>query len=112
MSTTFSPAPVTAGLRHQLETRVLPVSPEVADDHFRLDALAPGESATVAGFCAGVDPAVIRRLNDLGLAPGQRVEVLRKAPLQDPVVVRACDCEIALRRCDAAGVILCPCADE
>jgi Fe2+ transport system protein FeoA len=59
----------------------------------------------------------MRRLFDLGLAPGVTVTMVRRAPLRDPVVYLVGDYEIALRcaqsRC--ITVEICPakkCASE
>ena len=49
--------------------------------------------------------ALRRRLMDLGLVPGVRIRVLRRAPLGDPVEVALKGCLLALRR-DEAGEIL------
>jgi ferrous iron transport protein A len=38
-----------------------------------------------------------KRLLDLGLLPGTEVEIVRKAPFGDPVVVRFRGCQISLR---------------
>lgn len=47
------------------------------------------------------DPATTRRLLDLGFVPGTPVEMVRRAPLRDPVVYRVAGYEIALRRAQA-----------
>ncbi|MCM1972405.1 ferrous iron transport protein A [Streptomyces sp. G1] len=52
----------------------------------------------------GEVPAVARRLADLGFVPGAVVEVVRRAPLRDPVVYRVKDYEVCLRRAQAACV--------
>jgi ferrous iron transport protein A len=68
-----------------------------------LAALAPGARAVVVGL-REQDSALARRLCDLGFTPGTQVEVLRRAPLGDPVVYRLRDCEICLRA-RQAGII-------
>lgn len=45
-----------------------------------------------------------RRLHDLGLRPGQPIQMLRRAPLGDPAVFLVADYELCLRRQDAAHV--------
>ncbi|PKT72853.1 ferrous iron transport protein A [Streptomyces populi] len=65
--------------------------------------LTPGASATVTRVAADA-PAVARRLHDLGFTPGAVVEVVRRAPLRDPVVYRVKDYEVCLRRAQAACV--------
>ncbi|MFI8092288.1 ferrous iron transport protein A [Streptomyces sp. NPDC086080] len=69
-----------------------------------LAELAPGSRATVTRIAAGDAPAVGRRLHDLGFGPGTVVEVVRRAPLRDPVVYRVKDYEVCLRRAQAQCV--------
>ncbi|MFP8883881.1 MULTISPECIES: FeoA family protein [Streptomyces] len=66
--------------------------------------LAPGTSAVVTGVLADGEPAVVRRLHDLGFTPGAVVEVVRRAPLRDPVLYRIKGCEVCLRRAQAVCV--------
>lgn len=67
--------------------------------------LAPGSRATVLGMTADTPAMVERRLEDLGLTVGTTVEVVRRAPLRDPVVYRVKDYELCLRREQAACVL-------
>ncbi|MEU5591326.1 FeoA family protein [Streptomyces sp. NPDC020298] len=69
-----------------------------------LAELAPGALATVVAVVADGAPDVARRLGDLGFTPGTVVEVVRRAPLRDPVVYRVKDYEVCLRREQAACV--------
>ncbi|WP_306191515.1 MULTISPECIES: FeoA family protein [unclassified Streptomyces] len=64
----------------------------------------PGTRAVVATVVADEEPAVVRRLLDLGFTPGSVVEVVRRAPLRDPVVYRVKDYEVCLRRAQAGHV--------
>ncbi|WP_416979795.1 FeoA family protein [Streptomyces sp. T028] len=66
--------------------------------------LAPGARAAVIGVVADGEPAVARRLHDLGFTPGAVVEVVRRAPLRDPVLYRVRDYEVCLRRAQAECV--------
>ena len=59
--------------------------------------LGRGDRATVVGYSEAVEPSTARRLFDLGLVPGIEVEMVRRAPLRDPVIFRVGDYEIALR---------------
>jgi ferrous iron transport protein A len=61
-----------------------------------LATLATGARGLVVGLRAP-DSALARRLGDLGFTPGTEVQVLRRAPLGDPVVYRIRDYEICLR---------------
>lgn len=69
-----------------------------------LAELAPGARAVVSEVADGGDPAVVRRLHDLGFTPGAVVEVLRRAPLRQPVLYRIKDYEVCLRREQAERV--------
>lgn len=61
----------------------------------------PGQRVRIVDVCDEASPAIARRLFDLGFAPGVEVEMLRRAPLADPVVYRIAGYEIALRRAQA-----------
>jgi ferrous iron transport protein A len=63
--------------------------------------LPRGRSATIVELHAKTDPATARRLFDLGFVPGALVEMVRRAPLTDPVVFAVAGYEIALRRAQA-----------
>src|SRR3954449_8830795 len=64
--------------------------------------LRPGARAVVAQVI-GTDPTA-RRLGELGFTPGTTVEVVRRAPLRDPVIYRVKDYDICVRRVQAAGI--------
>ncbi|MFE1895119.1 ferrous iron transport protein A [Streptomyces yangpuensis] len=66
--------------------------------------LIPGARAVVIAVVADGEPTVVRRLHDLGFTPGAVVEVVRRAPLRDPVLYRVKDYEVCLRRAQAACV--------
>lgn len=65
----------------------------------RLADLVPGESGVIAGISG--DPAIARRLMELGLVPGTPVEVVRLAPLGDPVELRIRQIHLSIRRSEA-----------
>ena len=67
-----------------------------------LAELRPGARAVVARV-TGNDPTA-RRLGELGFTPGATVEVVRRAPLGDPVIYRVKDYDLCLRRAQAAGI--------
>lgn len=68
----------------------------------RLAELAAGERARVIAVDAGSDAA--RRLMDLGLIRGTPVEVMRRAPLGDPIEVRLRGFMLTLRRSEAEHI--------
>jgi DtxR family Mn-dependent transcriptional regulator len=54
----------------------------------RLTELLPGDRATVQGIPDG-DGELVSYLSDLGLVPGEPVELVRAEPLGGPLTVRA-----------------------
>jgi len=71
-------------------------------DTLTLDALTVGQSACVAEVRA--EPAMRRRLLDIGLIPGTRVSCVAKSPAGDPAAYLIRGAVIALRGRDAVGV--------
>lgn len=63
-----------------------------------LSALAPGETATVSGISALCRGRERRRLLDLGVIPGTRVEADFRSPSGDPAAYRVRGALLALRR--------------
>ena len=71
-----------------------------------LDQLAIGDRAVVQRVdCA---PRVGCRLMEMGLLPGTRIELVRRAPFGDPLEIRLRGYLLSLRRTEAAGVALRP----
>ena len=64
--------------------------------------LMPGQSAVVDSFVE--QSPVVQRMMQLGLLPGERVEVVRRAPGGDPVEFRVMGYALSLRRSEAALV--------
>jgi ferrous iron transport protein A len=71
---------------------------------YALADLAPGARATVLEVDAAGSAATARRLAELGFTPGSVVEVVRRAPLHDPVIYRVKDYDVCLRRAQAVLV--------
>ena len=69
-----------------------------------LHQLRPGETGVVD--CVRGEEALRVRLYDMGLTPGATVQVVRRAPLGDPVQIRLRGYGLTLRRSAAQGVIL------
>ncbi|WP_420454695.1 FeoA family protein [Rubrivirga sp.] len=65
-----------------------------------LDTLGPGATATVTGY-RGDLPA---RLLEMGLVPGTAVEVVRLAPLGDPMELKVRGFLLSVRKAEAAHV--------
>ena len=71
-----------------------------------LDRLAPGESGTVSRVEG--DPAIARRLMELGLVPGTPVAMVRSAPLGDPLELTVRGVHLSLRRSEARSIHVTP----
>ena len=67
-----------------------------------LDRLEPGQRGVILRLDG--DSSAVRRLMELGLVPGTRVEVLRRAPLGDPIELRLREVHLSLRRSEAAFI--------
>lgn len=74
------------------------------NDLCSLAALSVGQSAYVSEIEG--EPAMCRRLMDLGLIQGTRVTCLAKSPAGDPVAYLIRGSVIALRGRDARGILL------
>ena len=70
-----------------------------------LDDLRPGQRGTVTGFSTADPPA---RLLEMGLLPGTTVEVVRLAPLGDPIDLKVRGYHLSIRRREARGVLVDP----
>ncbi len=70
-----------------------------------LDQLQPGCTAVITAVDCR-DAALRTRLMDMGLIPGASVAMVRAAPLGDPLEVELWGYALALRRADAAKVVL------
>lgn len=71
-----------------------------------INDLVPGQRAEVLAITG--DPAIVQRLYELGLLEGETIEFLATAPLGDPVEILLGNARLALRRTDAAGVLVAP----
>lgn len=63
----------------------------------------------MVGVISGAPEATVRRLADLGFTAGTTVEVVRRAPLRDPVIYRVRDYDVCLRREQAALLLVAEC---
>ena len=70
-----------------------------------LNDLAPGQSGIILSV-GNQSGAVKRRLVDMGLTPGTRVQVTKVAPLGDPLEVSLRGYELSLRRSDALQIVM------
>ena len=67
-----------------------------------LSEMTPGERGTVAKVAGDAEAA--RRLMEMGLMRGTTVEVIRVAPLGDPLEVRVRGFMLTLRRAEAEHI--------
>ena len=68
--------------------------------------LERGQCGVSAGFADQADMAICRRLFDLGFAEGVEVELVRRAPLSDPLMFRIGSCQMLLRRQEANRILV------
>lgn len=71
-----------------------------------LRKLALGQKAVIAAVSA--EGELGRRIRDMGLMPGAEVEVLGRAPLQDPVALRLKGFTLSLRNNEANYITVTP----
>jgi ferrous iron transport protein A len=82
------------------------MSPEDPPGLTRLDAYPAGRCGTVVRIDADFDLAA--RMKALGILPGRRIRVIRRAPLRGPLQVRCGQTDLILRRDDAQHIHVCP----
>ncbi|MCG6897896.1 MAG: ferrous iron transport protein A [Thiocapsa sp.] len=70
-----------------------------------LKDLKAGDRGRVKGFDSQ-SQAYRRKLLSMGLTPGAELEVIRVAPLGDPVEIRVRGTSVSLRRDEAAALLL------
>jgi ferrous iron transport protein A len=67
-----------------------------------LDQLKDGQAATVSALRHDSEVGV--RLMEMGLFEGAQVQVLRRAPLGDPIEIQLGDYRLSLRKTEAQAV--------
>jgi len=67
-----------------------------------LDQVAPGSRARVVAFTGDGDS--LQRLLEMGLVAGAEVEVVRLAPLGDPMEIRVSGYLLSLRKREAEAI--------
>lgn len=65
-----------------------------------LDQLRPGQRGRITSLAG--DDALAQRLMEMGLLEGEEVEVIRFAPLGDPIEIRVNGYMLSLRRSEAS----------
>lgn len=66
-----------------------------------LSDLSPGEIGKICGFRPG-DRVYRQKLLAMGLTPNTEFEVIRRAPLGDPIQIRVRDFHLSLRQAETA----------
>ena len=69
-----------------------------------LRALKPGDGAVIVKVTTGGELG--RRIRDMGLVPGTRVQVLGRAPLKDPVEIKVRGYNLTLRNNEADHILI------
>ena len=72
----------------------------------RLSELEKGDRASISRIEARGE--LNRRLRDMGLVPGSPVELIRVAPLGDPIEVRIKGYYLSLRKAEAENIYVDP----
>lgn len=70
-----------------------------------LSELAGGDDCTVTSVAAE-SPEMRSRLYALGIVPGASLQVLRKAPLGDPLQIKVGGSFVSIRRSEAASITI------
>lgn len=70
----------------------------------RLDEISPDDTATVVSV---EDTGVVsRRILEMGITPGVRIAVIKSAPFGDPIEVSVRGYKLAMRRSEAASIVV------
>ncbi len=70
-----------------------------------LNQLHPGESGVVEKLITA-EPQLRMRLLELGLLKGTQVEIIRYAPLGDPIEIKVRGYRLSIRKIEAESVII------
>lgn len=71
-----------------------------------LRELKLGQKACIDGILASGEMG--RRIRDMGIMPGEKIEVVGRAPLQDPVALRLKGFTLTLRNSEADYITVTP----
>lgn len=70
-----------------------------------LNMLQPGDMGTVAKILT-TDPKLKMRLLELGLLKGTTIEIIRYAPLGDPIEIKMRGYRLSIRKEEAESVVI------
>ncbi|NIG62905.1 MAG: ferrous iron transporter A [Serratia symbiotica] len=68
--------------------------------------LLPKHTYNIVGFSSKIGPAYRQKLLSLGMLPGSSFEIVRVAPLGDPIAIKTHRVNLVLRRKDLALLLL------
>ena len=71
-----------------------------------LDQLKPGQSGRIVRV--GSVGSIRRRIVDMGVTRGTPIEVIKVAPLGDPIEIKVRGYNLSLRKGEAAGITVDP----
>ncbi|WP_413693683.1 FeoA family protein [Psychromonas sp. KJ10-2] len=71
----------------------------------RLSELKTGQTASIVNINT-LDPVMRKKLLNLGFLPRAKVQLLRTAPLGDPLAIRCANSSIAVRKSIAQQIIV------
>ena len=74
--------------------------------HQTIRTLSPGECATIAKITALGELG--RRIRDMGLVPGVEIQIMGRAPLNDPVEIKLRGYNLTLRNSEADHILIAP----
>ncbi len=66
--------------------------------------LKPGQSASVRKVCC--QAGIKCRVMDMGVVPGAEVQLVRYAPMGDPVIIKVGSYLLSLRKSEAAEILV------
>jgi len=76
-------------------------------EYVPLTKIEKGKSVSIAGFNQ-TNHELVNRLLELGFIQGSRVTINGKAPLGDPIIMTIHGGKLALRKADAANIMVLP----
>ncbi|TQI77728.1 ferrous iron transport protein A [Serratia fonticola] len=68
--------------------------------------LLPKQTYKITGFSSEISPAYRQKLLSLGMLPGSQFDVIRVAPLGDPIEIRTRRVSLILRKKDLDLILL------
>tara|TARA_Y100001972_G_C7394678_1_gene205761 strand:+ start:161 stop:430 length:270 start_codon:yes stop_codon:yes gene_type:complete len=71
----------------------------------QLSDLRPGQSARITGIHANQGGSLVR-LMEIGLIPGQTVQMIKFAPLGDPIELRVMNYNLVVRKKEASAILV------